>query len=230
MQEPRFFRFIKSANALIFFGVGLLLLGVLGYTAYQIYRETLRDRTASGVVNIASPNQNTKTQMSLGTFASIEGTFYYLAPINVEQEYRQGYYDKATSSTRNYLILNTADKSAVRLVPRNDLLFVHVEKLGQKDKAGKLIKAEGLMYEVVKVDSNGDDRLTETDQKAIALSEVSGKNYTELLPNVDRVLGKVQIAPAKVMLIYTIGNQNFVAEIDVTARQVVSAQKLPAIE
>ncbi|WP_421657030.1 hypothetical protein [Leptothermofonsia sp. ETS-13] len=66
--------------------------------------------------------------MSLGPFALIEGTSYYFAPINAEQEYRQDYYDKAASSTRNYLILNTADKPTVRLVPRNDMLFVNIEK------------------------------------------------------------------------------------------------------
>ncbi|WP_421657031.1 hypothetical protein [Leptothermofonsia sp. ETS-13] len=86
----------------------------------------------------------------------------------------------------------------------------------------------------MKDDSNEDGRLTETDQKAIAPSEVSGRNYTEnyteLLPSVDRILGMVQIAPTRVMLVHTSDNQNFVTEVDVVNRQVISTQKLAAFE
>jgi len=230
MRDHRLIRLIQSANAFIFFGVGLLLLSVLGYTAYQIYQSSFRERTISGIVNTENTPQTEPAKMSLGTFMPIEGTPYHFAPISAEQNYRQDYYDKAALSTRNYLVLNTKDKSAVRLVPNNDALFLSIEKLGQPAKSGNLKKTEGLWYQVVKADTNGDKRLTESDRKVIAVSEVSGKSYKELIFQVEQVLGSSQTSPNTLLVIYRTNAKNFVSEIDLKAQKVVSTKELPPIE
>lgn len=224
--EP--FRFIRSLNVLVSFGVGLLLLAVLGYAAYQIYRETVRERVVSGVANVGD-SQAVETQVGLGNFAPVEGTSYYFAPIGFEQNYRQSYYDKAASSTRNYLFLNLTNKSAGRLVPKNDWLFLNAEKLGDKSKAGSVLKVQALLYQVVKADTDGDKRLTELDRKTMALSDSSGKNYTEIIPQFDRILGVFQPKPSTVMLAYSQSEKNFVAEVNLVNRQVIRTQELPPI-
>jgi hypothetical protein len=224
--EP--FRFIRSLNVLISLGVGLLLLSVLGYAVYQIYRETVQERVVSGIANVGD-SQAVETQVSLSGFAAIEGTSYTFSPIGIEQTYRQSYYDKAALSTRNYLFLNLTDKSAGRLVPDNNWLFINAEKLGSKNKTGSFVKVQAFLYQVVKADTDGDKRLTELDRKTIALSNGSGKNYTEIIPQFDRILGLFQPKPSTVMLVYSQGEKNFVAEVNFVDRRVISTQELPAI-
>jgi hypothetical protein len=229
MRKPQFLNLLQSANTIIFFGVGLLLFGVLSYAAYHIYRDVSRERSVSDVAKIAT-TQDKSLQVSLGEFTAIAGTPYYLAPISAEQNYRQDYYDKAAFSVRNYLVLNITDQSAVRLVPKNDTLFLRAASVGQKGKNGETSKAEGLWYQVVKADSNGDQRLTEADAKTIAISDVSGKNYTEVLPRVDRVLSTLQPSPSRLMLMYETNQKNYVTQIDIATRQVIKTQELPAIQ
>ncbi|EKQ70850.1 hypothetical protein OsccyDRAFT_1155 [Leptolyngbyaceae cyanobacterium JSC-12] len=230
MRDNRLIRLIQSANVFIFFGVGLLLLSVLGYITYQIYQSSFRERTISGVVNTENTHQTQQAKVSLGAFTPIEGTPYHFAPISAKQNYRQDYYDKAALSTRNYLILDTKDRSAVRLVPNNDALFLSIEKLGHSAQSGKLEKTEGLWYQVVKADTNGDKRLTETDLKTIAVSEVSGKSYKELISQVEQVLGSSQPSPNTLLVIYRTNARHFVSEIDLLAQKVVATQELPSIE
>lgn len=230
MRRSQLFGFIKSANTLIFFCVGLLLLSVLGYAAYQIYSSTFRDRSISEVVRLDGKDEKSKTKVSLETFEPIVGTPYLFAPISAEQDYRQVYYDKSALSVRNYLVLNLNDKSAVRVVPNNNSLFLNADRIGQKNEKGEIIKTQAIWYQVIKTDTNGDKRLTETDQKTIAISDVSGKNYTELLPKVDRILGTHQPAATTLLLIHQTDEKNFVTEIDVLNRKVTETKELPAIE
>jgi hypothetical protein len=230
MRKPQFLSLIQSANTIIFFGVGLLLFGVLSYAAYHIYQETVRQRSVSGIVNTSPSIQNSGVKVVLGNFTPIAGTPYYMAPISAEQNYRQEYYDKSAISIRNYLLLNVNDRTAVRLVPKNNTLFLNAETVGQKGKNGETTKAEGLWYQVVKTDTNGDQRLTENDARTIAISDVSGKNYTEVVPRVDRLLGSLQPDPTKLMLIYETEGKNYLTQIDLPSRQITLAQELPAIE
>jgi hypothetical protein len=227
MRRFELLRFVRSLNVLICFGVGLLLLSTLGYAAYHIYRQTFRERAVFNTANVAS--QGIETQVSLGSFAAIEGTSYYLAPVSTEQTYRQNYYDKSALSVRNYLFLNLYDKSAERLVPKNDWLFLSVDKLGEKNKTGNLVKVETLLYQVVKADTDGDKRFTELDRKTIALSDISGKNYTEIIPQFDQLLGLFQPKPGTVVLIYSQAQKNFVAEVNVASHKVITTQELPPI-
>ena len=226
MRKSKILSLLRSANTIIFLGVGLLLLGVLGYAAYQIYMNTFRERSISGVVNTA---QDKPLQFSLGSLIPIAGTPYYLAPISAEQNYRQDYYDKAATSVRNYLVININEQSAVRLLPQNNSLLLNAEAVGQKNDKGEIIKAEALWYQVVKTDTNGDQRLTEADTKAIALSDVSGKNYTEVLPQIDRLLATVQPTPTTLMLVYELKQKNYITQINIPQRQVIKTQELPAI-
>jgi hypothetical protein len=230
MQKPWLFRFLKSVNPIIFFSVGILSVGVLGYICHQIYRDLFRERVVSNVVNSGSQKQGVKTKMSLGNFAPIEGTPYYFAPISSEQNYRQDYYDKTADSVRNYLFLNSQDKSVGRLISKNHALLLNTEKLGQQDQKGGWVKVKALLYQVVETDTNKDDRFTENDHKTIALSEVSGKNYTALIQGVDRVLGSFQTTPSTLTLVYAADKKNLVAEINLVNRQVVSTQELPSID
>ena len=90
-------------------------------------------------------------------------------------------------------------------------------------------KVTALWYEIVQNDTNEDQRLTETDEKVIALSDVSGGNYREVL-SVDVVLGSYQKDSNNLLLFYESDQKNWVTEINVTTRKAIVPTELPAIQ
>jgi hypothetical protein len=223
MSDSKFFRIFTLA-------IGLVVLVVLGYMAYRIYQNVFGERTVSNVVN-TEINANVKTKISLSSFESLNGTPYLIAAVSSEQDYRQSYYEKEATSIRNFLFVNGSDKSARRLVTKNDFLFLAYEKLGQQTQQQSVVnKVRGILYQVVTSDTNGDNRLNSSDRKTIALSDVSGANYTEVIPQVDIVLGTHQKEEAALLVFWVSGGKNFVTEINIPARKVTLTKQLPSLE
>lgn len=222
---------IHLVNKFIVFVGGILLIGLMGYVAYQMYKYSTRDRSASNVIFTDPSNPSLKsTKVGLGSFEIIEGTPYRMAAIVIEQERDRGYYTKGAASATNYLILNTTDKSAIRLAPKNNSLFIRAEKLGKNDKDGKLVQTSGLWYVLVKADTDNDRRLTEEDRKTVAVSDVSGANYTEVIPKLDRLHNTFRINETRILMAYEIGGKNFVTEVDLAQKKAIETKELPAID
>jgi hypothetical protein len=221
---------LKSANKVIVLVGGFLAIALMGYIAYQIFKHTTRTRSVENVILASSGDPNVKTtKVGLGTFETIEGTPYRIAPVVTNQVSDRGYYSKGTSSPTNYLILNVKDKSALRLTPKNNNLFIQMQKVGQNDKDGKLVKTFGIWYAVVKADTDGDKRLTHEDRQTIAISDISGANYTEVIPKVDRLLKTFQISQTNVLTVYESEDKNFATELDLSQRKAIETKELPAI-
>jgi hypothetical protein len=221
---------IHLVNKVTVFVGGLLLIGLMGYVADRIYKFSTRDRSATNILVTDTTNSNVKTtKVGLGSFEIVEGTPYLLAPIITEQESDRGYYSKETVSPTNYLILNVKDKSAIRLAPKNNALFIQARKIGQNNKDGKLVKTLGIWYAVVKADTDGNKRLTPEDRQTIAMSDVSGANYTEVIPKVDRLLNTFQINQTNLLMIYESEGKNFATELDLSQQKAIDTKELPAI-
>jgi hypothetical protein len=228
--DPRVSGLLRSVGFLALSFGGLLLIIVLGFSAYQIYKYVTRDRSTNNVIfnNPSDPNVRT-TKVGLGNFEIVEGTPYRIAPVTIEQEVDRGYYEKGAVSPTNYLVLNVKDKSAIRLVPKNNTLFIQTQKIGKNDKEGRLVKTSGIWYSVVKADTNDDKRLSESDRKTIAVSDISGANYTEVIPKVDRLLNTFQLNETNVLMIYETDGKSFVTELDLSQRTAIETKELPVI-
>lgn len=230
MSRFRFPSLLTSARALIIVLCSLMTLMILGYTSYRIYQELFRQRNVSNIVNTEN-NPNAQVKINLGLFESLKGSPYLMATITSQHNYRQSYYEKEALNIRNFLFFNTSDKSAWRLVTSNNFLFLRYEKLGLSTPPGDVVKnVQGMWYEVVTADSDGDKRLTADDRKTIAVSDVSGKNYTEIIRQVDQVLGTHQPNDSTLLVFYTSSAKHFVTEINIPARQAVITQQLPPLE
>ena len=217
---------MKSANRRLFLGIGLVVLVVFGYGGYQVGRYFLNQRTARSLVS-KEVQKNDKAKMSLGNFQELEGTSYLFAPVNSQANPRKNYYDQKALRTHNYLFLNVNDKSARRLVPGNDFLFLNAQKVVLQRRDDKIVR--GMWYEVVKADSNGDRRLDDEDKKAIAVSDVTGSDYTEVIDEVDRLLGSHQKNSTTLLVFYEFDGREYVGEISMDRRVLVEKQVLPSI-
>ena len=135
------------------------------------------------------------------------------------------------------MFINGNDKSAKKLLTKNNLLFLNAQNVlenpqnvVEQNAQTKINKVNGIWYTVVTADTNNDKRLDGRDQKTIAVSDVSGSGYTELIDKVDRVLGSHQKNQNNVLVFYESGGKNFLAEIDISGRKLLTEQNLPVID
>ncbi len=71
------------------------------------------------------------------------------------------------------------------------------------------------MYQVVKTDTNSDKKLDHKDQKSIAIADVNGGNYQELVTGIDRVINIHSQSKDKRIAFYQNGSDYFAASIDI---------------
>lgn len=217
---------MKFSNRWFIVGIGFLVLIVFGFGGYQIGRFFLTEPTADNLAD-KKPEKDNKVKTSLGNFQELEGTPYLMAPVNSLPISGQNSYDKKASTTRNYLFVNGNDKSAVKLVSQNDYLFLNAQEVVLERRDDKIVR--GIWYEVVKADSNNDKRLDSNDKKTIAVSDVSGSEYTEIISEVDRLLGSHQKNSTTLLVFYELDGREYVGEINMLRRVLVENVVLPVI-
>jgi hypothetical protein len=129
------------------------------------------------------------------------------------------------SLVNNYVFVNRQDLSSRKLFPDNRSTILAAEQLGEAGTEGtgsnqktivKNVKA--VLYQVVKADTNSDKKLNRDDQKAIAIADVNGGNYKELVTGIDRVINIHAQSKDKRIVFYQIGSGYFAASIDIPSR------------
>ncbi len=227
MKEKNVFNILWKIDIVLIFLFGLILVAVLLFSAYNIYQEVFRTRNVPGMVNIETRNQ-ISPEWRLGDFDSLYETDILIAPVYSTQTYQASYYEKGTSAVRNYLFVNAVDKSSHWLVPHNDYLFLPYST--EHDDSNWDSKVIWIRYEVVKSDTNQDERLTSEDQRTISLSDPSGENYSEVISDVDQVLGYETLDSNTLLVFYSNDSVNYLAEVDVPSRTITTLEELPEIQ
>ena len=186
----------------------------------------------------------------MSEFQQINGTPYLYAPIYVASEENKSIlkqlksasseyrYDRNHFDIRNYMFIDRDNLSGKKLLANNSTRLLKIEQLGEtisgnktpkEQNTGSLIKKVMIFwYERVLADTNGDKVLDDRDRKQIAVSDVSGANYTELIKDIDQILTVYPKGIDKRLVIYTSGNKRFVADIDLVKRQ-ATIKELPAL-
>jgi hypothetical protein len=240
MMQEKLFRSKWNAKSLLTLAVGLAVFGVLVLVSYKIYKVVTRNRQVHNVVNVESAAA-IESQWTLGRFERVSGTDYAMAPTHSKQNYQASSYEKDASAVRNYLFVNMLDKSSHWLVPTNKYLFLTAERLPQdtRSDAGFRGKVEGdndgkpvkwLRYEIVKSDTNRDGRFTDKDRRTIAVSGAAGDGYTELIEDVEQMLGSMLRDDNTLLIFYSNDSGSYVSEVDLPSRQITTTRELPKIQ
>ena len=82
------------------------------------------------------------------------------------------------------------------------------------------------VYGIVKTDANGDGILDYRDKFTVAVSDVGGNGYTELIENVDAVLSQYYKDSSALFIIYAASEKNFIARINLFTRELVSTAEM----
>jgi hypothetical protein len=90
-------------------------------------------------------------------------------------------------------------------------------------------KVEWFLYSVVKTDTDGDKELSEKDKQTLAISDAIGVGFTEIIQDVDSLLGSAISESNRLLLIYKSAGKNYTSQIDLPSRKVLSTNELPPL-
>jgi hypothetical protein len=227
---------------------GALGIVLMGAGCSQV---TSPSRTNSQVAASTSPSPlPAPKNVWMTDFQQINGTPYLYAPIYVADQEQKSILKRIKSASsdygrdyteidiRNYMFVHRDNLSAGKLLSKNSSRLLEMEQIGEPappDKSGKdpsrpnwLKTVKTLWYVQVLGDTNGDKILSDLDRKQIAISDVSGTNYTEVIKDIDKILLVYPKGLDRRLVFYTSGKKHFVADVDIPNRQ-ATLKELPAL-
>lgn len=200
---------------------------------------------------LSDPQAQTDPKLKLGLeqFSPVTGTPYLAAPAVIaavdegffERLESSSSYDKKRGQVRNYLFFNLGDSANQWLLPHSNFHFVEwlelplrpPEQNGKthsQDKEKEPPKPAQLLYhELVKADTNGNKVFDARDLKTIAVSEVSGSGYQELIKDVDWTLNRMMTSEDVLLIIYRAHGKHFAARLSLAKRQITETKELAPI-
>lgn len=230
MKPNRIFRWVWRINALLILAGGITIVSVLAVAFYPNVKDYFMRRPiyhAGDMVNVEDVDID--SEWTLGGFQQIRNTSFLISPVYSKQEYSVGSIGsgKSASATRNYLVLNSTDKSTKWVASTNKYLFLSNSEIHEStDAASKVI---GLRFSVVQEDSNNDGRLTGEDVACLAISDLDGSNFTPVVTGINAFLGEQQPEPDILLVFYRSGGKNYLAEVKISAKKVIETKELPKI-
>lgn len=214
MARSRFFRFVWKVNALIILAAGALAVLAVFVATYKMAEDTFFSSKRRGAIVGVGGEQDSKEIQKLTKLLAIEGSPYLMAPLQSEPKSRQSGYGKEPASLRNYLFLNSDDLSTHWLLPRNDYLInkhhflcktePRTKRSGAFQEGGseETCRVTGILYEIVKKDTDGDKRFTSKDEFTLVVSDSSGQNVQEIEEHVQALVGWRLIDTDLALLLY----------------------------
>ena len=183
-------------------------------------------------------------ELGLGQFTRVADTKYLSAPALVVDDNRT-FYESLKSGrgskegqTRNYFFLNPDDLAQQWLLPHSNYLFLTRQDWPEMPREEKekpvaskpaAVVVRVLYYELVKANTNDNKVLDAYDRKTIALSDVNGGNYAELINDIDDVVYKENRSPNEWLMIYRKGDKHFATKINLSQRQITDTKELLSI-
>ena len=159
-----------------------------------------RERTTRSIVNIEE-NSEIKENWRLGQFSEINDNKILMIPLHSDQSFDRAYFSKSSNSTRNYLFINTETSQEKWLFDHTNYLIERSDKLRRGDYNSKepIIV---ILYQLVKLDSDHDNRLSSADLTTIAITKPDGSGYKELIKEVELVVDHTLLNEKELFLIY----------------------------
>lgn len=197
----------------------------------------------SGLVGrSAKPTEGDATlvpvKKTLGAFYPIAGTHYQMAAISADTDGSGGRFDLSELFTSrlynygayNYVFLDVDAEKVRALLPNNESVILSIQGYPTPPDSTDLpqIPVSWWLYTVVKKDTDQNGQFTSTDLKTLSISDVGGNGYTELISDVEWVLGNIYKTGDKLLIIYRSKDKNFLTSIDLTTRKVITTSELPS--
>ena len=226
MENSRLYQGIWRFNGFVIALAGVMALLLMGFIGYQIFKDSTRKRNVNSVVNVEDQAE-VKQVWAYGNLDKIDGTDYVVLPLETKQDYDQSYSRKHASSVRNYLFINTQNNQQHWLLKQNSFLIDYMSRLYQPGTSDKKGPAVAWMYKIIKSDTNDDGRISKQDKKTYAFSSLDGRNYKEVLTDIEELMGDTMIKDNVLMLMYLRQGKVYSAKINLLTYELFDEQALP---
>lgn len=175
----------------------------------------------------------------LSTFSPIEGTEYLIANISGNPEDRadssafswmeRGYSGYSGYEIYNYIFFGKETETFNRLLPTNEYVVLQIMGFPSGTPTDKPEDFEPILwwlFILAKSDTDQNGILNYRDKLTIGVTDVGGSNPTEVIPDVDSLLGHTLKNDHTLFVIYRSLEKNYVAKIDLPGRQVLSTNEI----
>jgi hypothetical protein len=173
----------------------------------------------------------------LSTFDPIKATHYLMARISANADARdssgsplswlvESGYSSYSYDTYNFVFFDLDTESYHRLLPTNESVILQLTgfPLPAQDSSQPdtpIHPIEWWLYTIVKVDTDGNGLMNYEDKLTLGVSDVGGNGFTEVVGDVDSLLGQIYGEHSSLFVIYHSDGKNYIAKIDLPTREVV---------
>lgn len=227
MEENKFFKLVWRFNGLIISLAGILAIAVLLFISYKLIKDVTRNRTTHNIVNVDEKSE-IKEKWNFGQLSEITNKEIMMIPLQSDQTFNRTYFSKSSNSTRNYLFINTKTSQKWWLFDHTNYLIEHTKKLRLGDYSSKE-PVLAIFYQLVKLDSNHDNRLSEKDLTTIALTKPDGSNYKEIITNIELIIDSKLLNKDELFLIYQKDGVTYSAILNLKSQELIKNNKIPKI-
>ena len=180
--------------------------------------------------------------LELKPFVSIEGTKYLRANVTTPETRNRSFSSGAQynpGEVRNIVFLDSETLSQHKLYATNTTVIINTLGYPRTGTAtdqynpsiqGDDTVTQWIVYQVVKEDSNKDGRQNSDDLRTIAISDVSGFNYSELLDGISEVNGMTMVNPGQLIVVYEEGEIYKVSFLDLENRAIIDTEEIVSID
>lgn len=185
----------------------------------------------------ATAAEKPKIVFSMGDFERVKGTDFMMAAVRSTDVSKNGgilskigsesSYDDSDSVTHNFIFLNLKDNSFTQLFPNNDYLISRLNTFPNKSEGGNEPKVEFFIYRIVKADTNNDQKLNDEDKRVLAISDVSGSGYTELIDGIGSIYAEEMKDANTLTIVYWKDSKRWISNIDVRNKKLTFTGELP---
>jgi len=200
MSNRQIFSLIWKINAVLILTVGLLATILLSIGLWTFLKEVTATRQVRNVANTSLENED-QTKTTLGKFEQVGSTLR--AELSTDQNYSFGSSDKTAYALRNYLFFDPQTNQARWLKPSMDSIILSTTCLPKRKDDTCFDPPQLFVYEIVEKDTNGDERLSESDLKSLAISDPQGQHFKTILQAVDHVNYAALLSPDRLLILYT---------------------------
>jgi hypothetical protein len=169
-----------------------------------------------------------KYMAELGTFQSLQGTPYLMATVNGNDSRSDKLSTSGTywtgNQTRNLVFLDANSLASQRLFDTNGYVILQTDRYIQKEQ-GKTV-TRWLAHQVIKSDSDGNQRLDGNDQISIGISSASGKGYVEVLTGITEIYGLTMVNSGKLVVVYGKEGTKSSSIVDLDKRNVLTTRSI----
>ena len=177
----------------------------------------------------------------LSAFRPIEGTNYMIADVSGNPQANErgniapflwiesGYSGYSGYEIYNYVFFSSETETFNKLLPTNEYVVLQIVGFPSGAPTDKPEEFEPVMwwlYVLAKTDTDKNGILDYKDKITIGVTDVGGNSPTEVIPDVDNVLGNMLKNDDTLFVMYHSLDKNYVAKIDLPSRTVVSTNEM----